>query len=47
MISHNRRCKEKLYLASIDFQKAFVKVWRSALMYKILNIGIGGRFYDI
>jgi hypothetical protein len=34
-------------LEFIDFQKAFDKVWRSALMYKLLNIGVGGRFYNI
>ncbi len=46
-MSHYRRCKKKLYLAFIDFQNVFDKVWRTALMYKILNIGIDGRFYDI
>jgi hypothetical protein len=47
LMSHYRNVKKKLYIGFIDFLKVFDKVWRSALMYKLLNVGIGGRFYNI
>ncbi len=37
VMSHYRSAKKKLYIGFIDFRKAFDKVWRSALMYKLLN----------
>ncbi len=36
-MSHYRSAKKKLYIGFIDFRKAFDKVWRSSLMYKLLN----------
>lgn len=47
IMSDYRKSKKKLYLSFIDFRKAFDKVWRAALLYKILNLGIGGRFYAV
>ena len=35
------------YIAYIDAEKAFDRVDRDLLLYKLLNIGIGGRMYDI
>ena len=34
-----------LYLAFIDFRKAYDSVWRDALLYKILQLNIRGLFY--
>ena len=35
------------YIAYMDAEKAFDRVDRELLLYKLLNIGIGGRMYDI
>jgi hypothetical protein len=37
----------KVYTCFVDFEKAFDSVWRQALLYKILKLGIGGNFYNI
>ena len=37
----------KIYTCFVDFKKAFDSVWRQALLYKILKLGIGGNFYNI
>jgi hypothetical protein len=39
--------KGKLYTCFVDFRKAFDSVWREALLYKILKLGIRGNFYWI
>ena len=38
--------KKRLYTCFVDFQKAFDMVSREALLYKISEIGIKGRFFD-
>ena len=38
---------QKLYTCFIDFSKAFDTVWRDALFYKLLKLGIGGPFAEI
>lgn len=40
----NRASKSYLYICFIDFSKAFDTVWRNALLYKLIQIGIGGKF---
>jgi hypothetical protein len=35
---------KKLYTCFVDFRKAFDTVWRDALLYKMINLGIGGTF---
>ncbi len=44
----NRYCVNgaKLYTCFIDLKKAYDKVWREALLYKLLCNGITGKFYD-
>ena len=42
-----RNSKKRLYLGFIDFRKAFDKIWRAALLLKLLKIGIGGQFYKV
>ena len=37
----------KFYTGFVDFQKAFDKVWRTGLLYKLLKFSIRGKFYDV
>ena len=37
----------KLYACFVDFRKAFDSVWHDGLMYKLLQINVGGSFYKI
>ena len=41
-MSQYRKSNKKLYVAFIDFHKAFDKVWRAALLLKLMKLGIGG-----
>ncbi len=36
----------KLYACFIDLKKAHNRVWREALLYKLLRNGINGKFYQ-
>ena len=36
-----------LFTCFIDFTKAFDSVWREGLLYKLLKIGVGCKFYNI
>ena len=38
---------EKIYACFVDFKKAFDSVWHKGLYLKLLENGIGGRFYDL
>ena len=38
--------KKRIYSCFIDFKKAFDSVSREALLYKLANLGIEGRFLD-
>jgi hypothetical protein len=37
----------KFYTCFVDFQKAFDKIWRTGLLYKLLKSNIRGKFYEI
>ena len=37
--------RKKLYCCFIDFKKAFDSVWREAMLFKLLSLGMGGKFY--
>uniref|UniRef100_A0A3Q1GCK8 Uncharacterized protein n=1 Tax=Acanthochromis polyacanthus TaxID=80966 RepID=A0A3Q1GCK8_9TELE len=39
--------KKKLFCAFIDYRKAFDMVWRQALWYKLLKMGIKGKFLAV
>ena len=39
--------KKKLYCAFIDFEKAFDRVWRDGLFYKLILNQINGKMYNI
>ncbi len=39
--------KKPLYICFIDFKKAFDKLNRNALLYKLIGIGISGKFYNV
>ena len=36
-----------MYACFVDFRKAFDSVWRDGLLYKLLQINVGGNFYDL
>ena len=38
---------EKVYACFVDFRKAFDSVWHDGLLYKILQINVGGNFYKL
>ena len=42
-----KKNKCNLYACFVDFTKAFDTVDRKALLYKLLNKGIGGKFYNL
>ena len=44
---HCKKGDSKLYVAFIDFKKAFDLVPHNALFYKLLNLGIAGNFYEV
>ena len=39
--------QEKVYACFVDFRKAFDSVWHNGLLYKLLQINVGGNFYDL
>ena len=39
--------QEKVYACFVDFRKAFDSVWHDGLLYKLLEINVGGNFYDL
>lgn len=46
----NKNCKgkqRKIFSCFIDFKKAFDSIWHDGLLYKLLQIGIGGKTFDI
>ena len=43
-ISQNNN--KKIYTCFVDFKKAFDSVWHERLYLKLLENGVGGRFYD-
>ena len=44
LIDKYNQSNKKLYTCFIDFSKAFDSVWRDALFYKLLKLGVGGPF---
>ncbi len=47
LMSNYRHAGKKLYIAYIDFKKAFDRVWRTGLLLKIMSLGVGGNFYNV
>ena len=41
------KSKKPIYAVFVDFSKAFDSVWRPGLFKKMLDLGIGGNFYQI
>ena len=39
--------KGKIYACFVDLKKAFDSVWRTALLYKLCNMGVGKTFYRV
>ncbi len=39
--------KRRLFCSFIDYSKAFDSVWRDALWYKLLKVGVKGKFLDV
>jgi hypothetical protein len=42
-----KRKKKKMYCAFIDFEKAFDKIWREGLWYKLLINNINGKMLNV
>ena len=40
----SKKCKQ-IYACFVDFKKAFDTIWHNGLLYKILQLGISGKFY--
>lgn len=48
LINKNLKDKQrKIFTCFIDFKKAFDSIWHDGLLYKLLQIGIGGKTLDI
>ncbi len=47
LIKHYKAINKPLYTCFVDFQKAFDRVNQKALLCKLLDIGVGGRFYPL
>ena len=45
--SKYKKLRKKVHAAFIDFKKAFDSVCREALFYKLSNIGVTGKFYNV
>ena len=47
LIENYKTSNKKLYTASIDLSKAFDSLWHKGLFYKLFNIVVGGKFYEL
>ena len=47
IINLYKRMNKPLFMAFIDYQKAFDTIWRTGLWLKLINMGIHGRFLKI
>ena len=47
MLMLYKKLKKNLFIAFIDYQKAFDTIWRAGLWAKLIKEGIGGKFLDI
>ena len=42
-----RASRKYLYVCFVDFKKAFDTVWRKAMLFKLLKMGVDGNFFSI
>ena len=47
VIDYLRYRKKKLCCTFIDFSKAFDQVWRSGLLFKVINLGISRKCFNV
>ena len=47
VIDYLRYRKKKLFCTFIDFSKAFDQVWRSGLWFKVINLGISSKCFNV
>lgn len=47
LIQSHFRANKKLYVAFVDYEKAFDTVWQSGLLHKIKKLGITNNFYKV
>ncbi len=48
LINKNLKGKQrKIFTCFVDLKKAFDSVWHDGLLYKLLQIGIGGKTFDV
>ena len=43
----NKVCRANLYICFVDFRSAFDTVWRKAMLYKLIKLGVGGNFINV
>ena len=47
LINKYKKSRKPLYIAFIDFKKAYDTVWHEGLFFKLLQIGVSSRFYKV
>ena len=47
LIEQQFRANSKLFVAFVDYEKAFDSVWQSGLLHKIKKLGITGKLYQV
>ena len=47
LVEKLKSCHKKLYCSFVDFSSAFDSVWRSGLWWKLAEIGVNGKIFDI
>ena len=46
-IQHHKACKRKVAGTFLDLQKAFGSIWLNGIIYRLMEIGIGGRMLNL
>jgi hypothetical protein len=47
LIEKSKREKKPMYLAFVDFKKAFDTVWHDGMLFKLLECGVSNKFYTV
>ena len=47
MDNQTKQNKGNVFSCFVDFKKTFDSIWHEGLLYKLMEIGVGGKTYDI